>query len=335
MLLSRKLLCTSLALGFSTSALAYDISLESYDPDELQVLQAAEKSDNPVQLMEAASVLLYESMLQENVVQGLVYLKKAAQKGSHEAESELADYYYYQQEDYAEALKWYHQAEKGQDAYVLYSLGVMYFDGEGTQVDLKKANEYYLAAAKLGYSDAMYELAFSYNDGKGVEKDFVQAAHWFKQAADLGDASAMYNLGIAYLNGEGVEKSCPTAMKLFNQAIDADEHVLSYATLGNLYYYPEYKRPCGFKTTDYKKSFSYFSEAAMWGDEYSQYMVGYSYRNGHGVYSDFVKALAWLSIAADNGYAKSAEAVKEVKRHMSRTDIEKAGELQASLEEEI
>ncbi|OBU44129.1 tetratricopeptide repeat protein [Photobacterium damselae] len=329
----RTLLSIGITLCLSTPAFAYDLSYEEYTSEDLAVVKKAETSTDAEVIYNAANILMPESMMQENIEQGIKYLNQLAENNHPKATLTLADYYY-EEEDYTKALKLYHQLESSQDPYVLYSLGIMYFDGEGTAQDYEKGNEYYLAAAKLGYSDAMYQLAFSYNDGQGVKQDFTEAAKWFQKSADQGDASAMYNLGIAYLNGEGVKKDCARAIQFFEKAIETDEHARSYAKLGDIYYYTDYKAQCGFKKTDYKKSLAYFTQGAMRGNEYSQYMVGYSYRNGHGTYSNFKTALAWYNIAEDNGYDASSE-IKDVKQYMSADDIAKSAQLQQEIYDKI
>lgn len=323
-----------ISLLISTPVFSYDLSYEEYEPEDLSIVKQAEQSTSDDVLYQAATILIEESMMQENIDQGVKYLAQLAEKNHFDATLDLADYYYDYDENYEQALKYYHQIEGSQDPYVLYSLGVMYFDGEGTEQDYKKGNDYYRAAADLGYNDAIYQLAFSYNDGLGVKQDFAEAAKWFKKSADKGDASAMYNLGVAYLYGEGVGKDCAKAMELFNQAIETDEHTRSYRKLGDIYYYRDYKQECGFKKTDYKKSLAYFTKAAMQDDDYSQYMLGYSYRNGHGTYSNFVTSLAWYKIAEDNGYDASSE-IKDVLQYMSEDDIAKAEVLQEELLDKI
>ncbi|WP_167521319.1 tetratricopeptide repeat protein [Vibrio ponticus] len=325
---------TSLTLVLSANAAAYDLSEEYFEADELAILKEAETSNDPGVLLLAADLLIEDAMYQENVERGFQYMTRLAQAGEEKAMIALADQHY-GNEEYKQALAWYHKAEKSNDPYVLYSLGVMYFDGEGTKVDYQKANQYYLAAAKGGDADAMYQLAFSYNDGKGVSQDFTQAAHWFEQAANKGDVSAMYNLGIAYLNGEGVVQNCTKAMQLFSHAIKQDEHALSYAKMGDIYSYAEFKQLCGFNTTDYKKALDYYTAGAMQGNAYSQYSVGYAYRNGQGAWSDFVKALAWFEVAQEYGEPDAIKGITDVKRYMSKEDIGAAQQLKSALLDQI
>lgn len=327
-------LLASSAILLSSNAIAYDLSMEVFEGEELAIIKAAETSKDPAVLMEAASLLMHDSMFQENVDHGLKYYQEVAETGNLEALTVVADHYY-SEDDYEKALAWYHKAESSKDPYVLYSLGVMYFDGEGTEVDYKKGNEYYREAAEGGYSDAMYQLGFSYNDGLGVKQDFTKALYWLEKTAVLGDPSGMYNTGISYLNGEGVKVNCETAIKWFTKAIETGEHARSYSKMGDIYYYPKYKKSCGLKKTDYKKSLPYFTEAANRGDSYGQYMVGYSFRNGHGTWSDFTKALAWFEVAEEYGDPDAAKEIEDVKRYMSTEQIAEANTLRDQLLEEI
>ncbi len=334
MTLRRTTLLVSLALLSTSPVFAYDLSLEDYDQESLAVIKAAETSDDLAILHQAANILMNDSMMQENVEQGMAYLTKAATLGDSQSQIELADYYY-NEEEYVQSLNWFHKAEHSNEPYVLYSLGVMYFEGEGTDSDYQKANYYYQAAAQAGYPDAMYQLAFSYYEGKGVEQDDQKAAYWFQKAVDEGDVSAMYQLGVFYLSGSGVKTDCQKAISLFNQAIQDSNHGPSFAKLGDIYHFTDYKAMCGFKTTDYKKSLSYYKKAAMEGDSYGQYMVGYSYRNGHGEASNFVKALAWFNIAKASGDEEAEKAIDEISGQMSDAEIEKAHELQLAIENEL
>ncbi|MGF1908408.1 sel1 repeat family protein [Vibrio kasasachensis] len=324
----------SLSVLLSVNALAYDLSEEYFEGKDLEILKAAETSNDPQLLLSAANLLIEDSMFEENIEKGYEYITKLAQAGDQKAIIILADHHY-GNDEYEQALAWYHKAEQGNDPYVQYSLGVMYFDGEGTEVNYQKANEYYLAAAKGGDSDAMYQLAFSYNNGNGVEQDFTKAAYWFEQSANLGDVSAMYNLGVSYLKGEGVSANCSKAMQLFDAAIEQDEHALSYVKMGDIYSYPEYKKSCGFKTVDYKKALEYYTAGAMEGNAYSQYSVGYAYRNGQGTWSDFVQALAWFEVAQEYGDPDAAKEISDVKKYMSPEDIAEAIVVKDKLLDEI
>ncbi|EGS1995523.1 sel1 repeat family protein [Vibrio vulnificus] len=324
----------ALPLLLSSVSHAYDLTYEDFDEETLAVLKQAETSKDAQLLFQASEILIDESMMQENVDQGLLYLKQSADLDNLEALSTLAEHHYHE-EEYQQALPLYQKlAEKG-DAIALYYLGVMYFDGEGVEQDQKKGNEYYLASAQKGDEDAMFQLAFSYNDGLGIEQDFKQANHWFASAAEKGHALATFNLGVSYLQGEGVARDCQKAITLFEHAIELDDESKAYQIMGAIYSEPRYMRICGIKSADYKKALEYFQYAAEWGEEHSQFMIGSFHFKGRGVERNYVKALAWYNIAYDNGYDEAEKAIKEVKGKMNEKEIAKASEYQEALEETL
>ena len=61
--------------------------------------------------------------------------------------------------------------------------------------DWAKANELYLKAGELGYADAYKNLGNSHLDGEGVEIDKKKAKQYYELSAVKGCASARYNLG--------------------------------------------------------------------------------------------------------------------------------------------
>ncbi|MEZ8297636.1 hypothetical protein AB6D11_28150, partial [Vibrio splendidus] len=60
-----------------------------------------------------------------------------------------------------------------------------------------------------------------------------------------------------------------------------------------------------------------------------------AYRNGHGTWSDFVKALAWFEIAQEYGNSDAEKEIIDVKQYMSKENIAAAEQLKDSLIEDI
>ena len=117
---------TSLSLLLSANTFAYDLEIEAFEGKELALLKTAENSSDNELLMQAAHLLIEDSMYEENLERGYEYMNQLAESGEVKAIITLADKYYYD-EQYEKALAWYHKAESSKDAYALYSLGVMYF----------------------------------------------------------------------------------------------------------------------------------------------------------------------------------------------------------------
>jgi len=82
------------------------------------------------------------------------------------------------------------------DAYAVYRIGCCYRNGShGYPRDYTKALELYHRAAELGYSEAYCNIGYAYNNGQGVEMDKKKAKHNYELAAIGGNVSARYNLG--------------------------------------------------------------------------------------------------------------------------------------------
>jgi len=78
----------------------------------------------------------------------------------------------------------------------IYNLGGHYDEGTlGLPQDYQKANELYLTGGELGCADAYYNLGISYDNGNGVEVDKKKAKYYYELAAMCGHIKARHNLG--------------------------------------------------------------------------------------------------------------------------------------------
>ena len=83
------------------------------------------------------------------------------------------------------------------DAEAIRNLGCYYREGEyGFPQDYDKAFELFVRAGELGHANAYNSIGHAYENGEGVEIDKKKAKHYFKLAAMCGDVYARYNLGI-------------------------------------------------------------------------------------------------------------------------------------------
>ncbi len=126
----------------------------------------------------------------------------------------------YDRGDYATALRELGPLVEQGDASAQFSLGVMYYNGQGVPQDYVKAAELF---RKVGFGlisgDPLYLLGFMYYNGQGVPQDFVKAADWYQSAAyQLGHAQAQYELGLMYYKGLGVLMDHDKAFRLFRKA---------------------------------------------------------------------------------------------------------------------
>lgn len=145
--------------------------------------------------------------VEENYSEALKWYHKAAEQGNSDAQAILNVHYddYHEVKGIAEKLNWYRRtAEKG-NAEAQHSFG-QYYDIVGSRVN-NEAAKWYRKAAEQGFSDAQYQLGNCYADGKGVVKNEADAVKWYRKAAEQGNSFAQYSLGHCYANGIGIVKN--------------------------------------------------------------------------------------------------------------------------------
>ncbi len=93
--------------------------------------------------------------------------------------------------------------------------------------DHQVAMEIWRPLAEQGHASAQYSLGLLYYRGEGVLPDPKRAAKWYHKAAEQGDPDAQLNLGLMYAQGDGLKKNYTTAYKWFSLAFfhyPAGEH---------------------------------------------------------------------------------------------------------------
>ena len=192
---------------------------------------------------------------------------------------------------FEETLK---RAEDG-DLHAQFSLGVMYYTGQGIEQDYKEAFKWFTKAAEQGNAAAQYNLGLMYAKGQGVEQDYKQAIKWYTKAADQGDAAAQYSLGTMYYTGQDIKQDYKQALKWYTKAAEQG-NVAAQALLGLMY-------DAGWGIKDYKQAFKWYSKAAEQGEAVAQLFLGLMYDKGRGVKQDYKQAFNWYSKAAEQGVA--------------------------------
>ena len=127
---------------------------------------------------------------------------------------ELADLYYFNDLD-EKALYWYETAGEFESADGMYSAGIMYRDGQGTEQNYEKALEWFLKAAEQDHPGAINEVGVYYHNQKNMRGKHTEAIKWYKRAAELGELHAQCNLGWYYEYGLGCEPDIYLAKKYY------------------------------------------------------------------------------------------------------------------------
>ena len=127
---------------------------------------------------------------------------------------ELADLYYFNDFD-EKALYWYETAAEFESVEGMYSAGIMYRDGQGTEQNYEKALEWFLKAAEQEHPGAINEVGVYYHNQKNMRGKHTEAIKWYKRAAELGELHAQCNLGWYYEYGLGCEPDIYLAKKYY------------------------------------------------------------------------------------------------------------------------
>lgn len=203
-------------------------------------------------------------------------------------------------QDYAEALKWYRRAGDQGFAPAQFNLGLVYELGRGVPVDERQAFKHYLLAAEQGFGAALFNVGNMYATGRGVAQDHYEANLWYRQAAEKGLVEAQYNLGLAYEAGRGVKQDETQAARWYRQAAERGFPLALY-NLGLLF---EDGRGVA---QDYAAAAGLYRAAASQGVAVAQNNYGLMLFEGRGDQArDPVEALAWISLAVENGVAPAA-----------------------------
>ena len=242
------------------------------------------------------------------------WMLMAGQNGNVEAQMIIAEDYEHGnkvcgiQEDALQTVVWLRKAATGGNGVAAEELASHYYDGKGAPQDYLQAALWWRKAAEIDYPDAELNLGLMYYNGDGVAQDFGEAARWFEKAAvlRLGNTSAAewerkvandttaraaYFLGRIYAYGQGVPRNITESLNWFTKAsdlgsVDAENELgLLYTGIG------------GFPRDD-SSSATWYRKAADHGDAQAQDNLGSLYEYGRGVPQDYAEAYFWYSLGA-------------------------------------
>lgn len=149
----------------------------------------------------------------ENLKKAMVWWRRAAKRGSRQAQYELALCFRDGrgvEVNLAKALYWMRQAAEAGLPEAQLELGVILVQDLPVKVNnnastLEHDNESFywiLRAAKNGLPEAQIELAQLFVEGRFVHRNPSTAFYWFKRAAKAGHPYAQYRVGAMLLDGE-------------------------------------------------------------------------------------------------------------------------------------
>lgn len=212
----------------------------------------------------------------------------------------------YEQFQYPKAFDPCSEAAQKGDSRSQAILGLLYREGLGTQVDLKKAQYWYRKAAPSNEPLAMALMCFGYAFGEGdIAKEPKKAYELCTQADKQGDLNARYYLANFYSDGMGVTQNKEQGSALFRAVLTEfrsranQGDLISQGRLGWMY-----QNGKGVPLNDTEAA-RWFRKAAEQGEAYAQNNLGVMYQYGKGVSQNDTEAVRWYRKAVEQGYARA------------------------------
>jgi TonB family protein len=237
----------------------------------------------------------------------------------------------YERGDYETALREWLPLAKSGDERAQLSVGSMYLEGEGVEVDHRLALKWIRRAARQKFAPARLALGEMYEYGHGVEADPGKAMSWYREAALGGSPDAMMILSRKLLEGRLVEQDRGEAFEWLiraasqnhkeaklslREAVDgaSPEQLADFVRYGwNLY-----------RQGKYDSAAHAWRTLANHGVSEAQYMLGKLYANGRGVLIDKTAAYKWLTISSRNPELDTQELLEELAAVLSPAQVEVA-----------
>lgn len=248
---------------------------------------------------------------------------RLAGEGKLEDQMNLAYMYLYGtngvEQNFAESFKYYTMAAQQNDPIALNNLGSLYFNGIGTQRDVKKALALFKQSADLGNNDAAVNLAFIYLTGGRKDSERNRIAIELFQKAQENNNIAKFMLGYAYYKGFVVDRNYEQAFKLIKAAAVGDSKIdEAQLTLAQMYVN-------GNGTVqNYQKAIEAYRAAAMQGNIEAIMTLADVYATGKICPQNPVLAHALYNIAAAQNVDTAAKKRDELSEKLPLEALTKA-----------
>jgi TPR repeat protein len=197
--------------------------------------------------------------------QGLMWLNKAAEKNSLDAQSALGD---------------------------------VYLDGNSMLRDITKGLDWHQKAAEQNHLASQMRLANIYRYGNyQVPVNYAEAMKWYlkvtENSEDWGTLHAQLSIGDMYAKGQGVEKSPQKAVEWYRKVANRD-FAEGFTRLGVMY------RKGEGVSKDYVEAYKWFSKAAGYHDLEAYVYLGLMHMHGEGVARDYAEAYKWFALGKEH-----------------------------------
>ncbi len=201
----------------------------------------------------------------------------------------------YENNEYAEAFRYYTRAYDVEIAKGARMIGYMYDHGLGIKRNDKQALEWYLKAAEMGDADAQMMCAVCYQLGYGGKVNLEKSYRWMSRAADNGNVNAMKQCGKMCASGTGTEKDESEEYFWYEMAADANDAEAQYM-LGRAYEEGKYNGK------DEVEALIWYKQAAKQNHTLALAKCAALYARSNKIPNDFNKAIDYAEKAYQNGF---------------------------------
>lgn len=247
-----------------------------------------------------------------------------ADEGNLEDQMNLAYMYLYGtngvKQDYEKAFKYYSMAAKQDDPIAINNLGSLYFNGIGTNRDVKTALTLFEHASDLGNDNASINLAFILLTGGTKDpKRNRKAMELFQKAQKEGNKIAKFMVGYAYYKGFVYPQEYNKAFKLIRSAATENAQIdEAQLVLSDMYVH-------GHGTTqNYELALSTLLQASTQGNLDAIIALGDHYRAGDICKIDLSMAHTLFNIAAAYNVPNAGKERDIIGKNLKIEDLTKA-----------
>lgn len=229
-----------------------------------------------------------------------------------------------ERQDYETAFRLLRPLAEQGDVFAQYNLGFMYSNGLGVSLDANQAASWYRLAAIQGDSDAQVNYGRALEAGVGVGLDHDAAMTWYQRSAAQGNAMAQHNIGSMYFNGHGVTKDNRKAFDWYTRSAEQGL-ALAQNALGAMYINgvsvdedPNKGLEWILKAANQGlpdaqvNAFQLYYRDAKIGNAGAMHNVGYMCLHGWAGDQDPKECIKYYELAAEYGYAPSAQALSQI-----------------------
>lgn len=159
---------------------------------------------NIIGMQRLGNLLMISSSIQDQV-EGISWLRKAAEQGDSDAYSDLG--FAYQngrgvEVDLAQAKAWFRKGEAAGNVVAIFNLGAAHQTADSTEQDLATARGYFERASSMGMVLAKCRLGDMLVDGSGGSKDVERGWVLMTEAADAGLVQCQFRMGRVFRFGD-------------------------------------------------------------------------------------------------------------------------------------